>query len=367
MYGFEQASAIWMAVQPGVPAASAQSNWMAAAAEARQLADELLANLQTLLSYWQGPAATEFSKSMQTLAGFAGDLSADMTNMATGLSQMAAAAETARAKAMVIIATHQHPKMRAIGAAKLNALMGSTGGQYSTAKSKYWQEPTQPPEKLPHKNSNNGETTPKGLDNAGSIPSKRDMKDDFDLLDIIPAIADGLGFTDTNGPGGNGGDLDNGDFDPGPLPVGSLPPDDPSYNPVPIPDTNLAEPDPITGGVGGGGGTGLAGATPTTAIPSTGLASTGGVGMAPVGGGAGPMAGVMGAGGFAPRTGGAAPKSAPGMGGGSGAGGLFGPPMMGGGAGRRGEDEENGVHTWLTEDEMAWDGEAAPGAVTGRD
>ena len=70
MYGFEQASSIWMSVQPSGPAASAQSNWMAAAAEARQLADELLKNVQTLLSYWKGPAATEFSKSMQTLAGF---------------------------------------------------------------------------------------------------------------------------------------------------------------------------------------------------------------------------------------------------------------------------------------------------------
>ncbi|GIG67692.1 WXG100 family type VII secretion target [Phytomonospora endophytica] len=362
MYGFEQASSIWMSVQPSGPATSAQSNWMAAAAEARQLADELIKNVQTLLSYWKGPAATEFSKSMQTLAGFAADLSADMTNMAKGLSQMAASAEAARAKAMVIIATHQHPKMRAIGAAKLNALMGTTGGQYNSAKSQYWQEPTQPPEKLPHKNSNSGETTPQGLDNPGTIPSKREMKDDFDLLDIIKPIADGLGFGDTDGPGGGDGDLDG--FDPGPLPNGSLPPDDPSYNPVPIPDTNLEEPDPIGGGGAGmnpvGGSTGLAGATP--AVPTTGLATNGG-GMAPVGGGVGPMAGVMGGGGFAPRSGGGAPKTA-GVGGG---GGLFGPPMMGGGAQRRGEEEESGVHTWLTEDEMAWDGDAAPGAVTGRD
>ena len=363
MYGFEQASSIWMAVQPSAPAASAQSNWMAAAAEARQLADELMSNVQTLLSYWTGPAATEFSKSMQTLAGYAANLSTDMTNMATGLSQMAASAEAARAKAMVIIATHQHPKMRAIGAAKLNALMGTTGGQYNSAKSQYWKEPTQPPEKLPHKNSNSGETMPKGIDSPGTIPSKRDVKDDFDLLDIIPAIADGLGFTDTDGP--TGGDYDGGDFQPGPLPDGSLPPDDPSYNPVPIPDTNLEEPDPIGGGGGmaPGGSTGLAGANP--AVPTTGLTGTGGAGMAPVGGGVGPMAGVMGAGGFAaPRTGGAAPKGGSALGGG---GGLFGPPMMGAGAQRRGEDEESGVHTWLTEDDMAWDGDAAPGAVTGRD
>jgi len=364
VYGFEQASAIWMAVQPSVPQASAQSNWMAAAAEARQLADELLKNVQTLLSYWQGPAATEFSKSMQTLAGFAADLSSDMTNMANGLSQMAATAEASRAQAMTIIATHQYPSyLRAAGAAQLNALMGTTGAQYNSAKSQYWQEPTQPPEKLPHKNGSTGETTPGGLDNPGTIPPKKDIKDDFDLLDIIKPIADGLGFSDTDGPGGGDGDLDN--FNPGPLPDGSLPPDDPSYNPVPIPDTNLEEPDPIGGGgmTPVGGSTGLAGATPT--VPTTGLATTGG-GMAPVGGGVPPMGGVMGAGGFAaPRAGGGAPKGAGAMGGAGG--GLFGPPMMGGGAGRRGEDEESGVHTWLTEDEMAWDGDAAPGAVTGRD
>lgn len=362
MYSFEAASAIWAAVQPGAPAASAQSNWMAAASEAQQLAAELLQNVATLRQYWSGEAAEAFDKSMHTLAGFATDLSEDMINMAKGLSQMAAAAEKNRAQAMIIIATHQDPRLRWRGAIKLNQLMQQTGSEYQSAKNTYWKEPTQAPDKLPSKNKNNEGVRPDILQDPGKIDSKRDMSPSIpDLLKILPMLQDGFGLNQNEfSPGSDGA---NDPISAGPLPVGSLPADDPSYKPVEIPDTNFTEPDPIHAGSGPTGGltgtTGLAGAAPSIA-PTTGLATNGGAMGAP-GGGMGGM-GMMGAAGMAPAAA-SSSRNAPRTG--ASQSGLFGPPMMGG-AQKREEEEEAGVHTWLTEDDMAWDGDAAPSAVTGR-
>ncbi|GLZ77217.1 hypothetical protein Afil01_20240 [Actinorhabdospora filicis] len=354
MYSFEAASAIWMAVQPGAPAASAQSNWMAAASEAQQLAAELLQNLDTLRQYWSGEASEAFDKSMRTLAGFATDLSEDMANMAKGLSQMSAAAEKNRAQAMIVIATHQDPRLRWRGAIKLNQLMTQTGSEYQSAKSTYWKEPTQAPDKLPHKNKDNTSVRPDILQDPGEISSKRDLSSKIpDLLKILPMLQDGLGINQHEFSPGSDGGRDS--IPAGPLPVGALPADDPSFKPVPIPDTNFTEPEPIHHGTGT---TGLAGAAPTIA-PTTGLATNGGAMSAP-GGGMGAM-GMMGAAGMAPAA--SSARSAPKAGGSPT--GLFGPPMMGG-AQKREEDEESGMHTWLTEDDMAWDGDAAPSAVTGR-
>lgn len=356
---FEQLSMYFHEINPGPSATSAQANWMAGASEAQQLADELMKNVAELQTFWSGPAATEFYKAMNAIAEFARGLATDMTNMASGLSSMSTMAAAIKPQALAIIAAAQsNPYSRAAAIAPLNGLLNQLGGSYQTDRSTYWKEPTEPPEKLP-KSGNESESNPRPIDDPGSVRPAQ-------ALDPLQQLREVLGmaevaydaFNPDDFPSGVTGEVPGGHEIPGWNGSGPLPsPDDPDYQPLPEPDVELTDPDAEPE-------TSLASASPSlaTGTPAVSLAAGSSPGM---GGsmGAVPMAGGMAMGmgaGSSPARSAPASKGGPTAAGG----GMMAPGMMGGA--RRGEDEEESGHrTWLTEDEMAWDGEAAPSGVVG--
>ncbi|GAA4907023.1 hypothetical protein LX16_3276 [Stackebrandtia albiflava] len=363
---FGQLSAYFHGINPGPSATSAQSNWLAGAAEAQQLADELMKNVQILQQLWSGPAATQYYKAMNAIAEFAYNLANDMTNMANGLSSMSTQASSIKPQAIALInAARSNPYSRAAAIAPLTAMLNQLGGSYLQNRSTYWKEPSQAPAQLP-KAGNETESQPQDVGDPGFIRPAEWLERLQDLREVVEMgefIYDAFNPDDFPSgvtgelppphgvPGGPGGGVPGWDGT-GPLPS----PDHPDYQPLPVPDADLTDPDTEPE-------TSLASAAPTVpgASPALSLATGGGPGM---GGGMGavPMAGMgvgMGAAGASARS---APAARPGT---TPAGGMFAPGMMGAGM-RRGEEEEDSGHrTWLTEDDMAWDGEPAPSGVVG--
>lgn len=374
MPSFWQLEAYFQGINPAPSANSSQANWLAGAAEARQLADELIKNVEILRQFWTGPASDSYYRAMQAIIDFANSLSTDMTNMANGLSQMSMMASTIKPQALAIInAARSNPYSRAAAIAPLTALLNQLGGSYTSNRSSYWKEPSQAPEQLP-KSGNEEESKPQEGKEAGKVSpvdwldrlqdlrqiveTGRYIYDAFNPDDfpsgVIGDIPGGGGDLPGGGlPGGGDGGVPGWDGD-GPLPD----PDHPDYQPQPDTDPDLTDPNAPPE-------TSLASAAPAGMVgppPALSLATGGGPGM---GGGMGavPMAGMgmgMGAAGSAAKS---APSSSPGrapMGGG-----MMGPGMMGAPRGGQQKDDESGHRTWLTEDEMAWDGDAAPSGVVG--
>lgn len=380
MPSFWQLEAYFQGVNPGPPANSSQANWLASAAEARQLADELVKNVEILKQFWSGPAANAYYDAMRAIAEFAAALATDMTNMANGLSQMSMMASTIKPQALSIInAARHHSYTRAAAIAPLMGLLSQLSSSYTSNRGNYWKEPSQAPKQLPQA-GNEKEAQPQEGREAGKVSpvdlldGLQDLRkiteigkyiydafnpDDFPsgVIGTVPGNGDLPGWPnlpDLPGPGGGDGGIPGWDGN-GPLPD----PDHPDYQPLPEPETELTDPNAPPE-------TSLASAAPSGMVgppPALSLATGAGPGM---GGGMGavPMAGMgmgMGAAGSGARS---APSSSPG---GRPPGGMMGPGMMG--APMRGgqqQDEESGHHTWLTEDEMAWDGDAAPAAVVDR-
>ncbi len=378
MPSFWQLEAYFQGVNPAPSANSSQANWLSGAAEARQLAEELIRNVDILKQFWSGPAADSYYRAMQAIIDFAMSLSTDMTNMANGLSQMSMMASTIKPQALAIInAARSNPYSRAAAIAPLTALLHQLGGSYTSHRSSYWREPSRAPEQLP-KAGNEQEAQPREGKEAGKV-SPVDWLDRLqDLREIVETgryIYDAFNPDDfpsgvigdvpgngglpalpglPGGPDGGNGGVPGWDGN-GPLPD----PDHPDYQPLPEPETELTDPNAPPE-------TSLASAAPAGMVgppPALSLATGGGPGM---GGGMGavPMAGMgMGMGGAAGAAK-AAPASASGGGRPMG-GGMMGPGMMGGMRGGQQKEEESGHRTWLTEDEMAWDGDAAPSGVVG--
>jgi uncharacterized protein YukE len=370
---FEQLRMYFSQIDAASPSTSAQANWLAGAAEAQELAAELTQNVAVLKEFWSGPAATEFYTAMDAIVEFATSLATDMLNMSNGLTSMAMMAATIQPQALSIIAAAQsNPYSRAAAIAPLNALLNQLGGSYLTDRGQYWKEPTQPPERLP-KSGNDGTVTPTKPDKPQDVPSSpilgtiRDIAQAAGLIqsayeafkpDDFPSGVTGdipPGSTVPGGtiPGWDGGDGGSGS-DPG-SGTGPISPDDPDYQPLPEPTDDLTE-SPVE----------LAGATPVMTggpPPAVSLAVGGGAQMGSPGG-AMPMMGGMGMG-MAGAAANSAPKAAPARSTGGGGAGMMGAPM---GAARRGGDdgEEEGVRTWLTEDELTWDTEPAPSGIVGK-
>ena len=369
MPSFWQLEAYFQGINPAPSANSSQANWLASAAEARQLAEELIKNVDILKQFWSGPAADSYFRAMQAIIDFAMSLSTDMTNMANGLSQMSMMASTIKPQALAIInSARHHSWTRAAAIAPLTALLNQLGSSYTSNRSNYWKEPSQAPEQLPQA-GNEKEVDPQKGKEAGEIPPVDWLDRLQDLREIVETgryiydafnpddfpsgvIGEMPDFGGTPGDGGNGG-VPGWDGE-GPLPD----PDHPDYQPQPEPAPELSDPNaPPETSLASAAPAGMAGPPPAMS-----LATGGGPGM---GGGMGavPMAGMgmgMGAAGSAAK---AAPSSAA-----SGArpamGGMMAPGMMGGMRGQQNE-EDSGHRTWLTEDEMAWDGDAAPSGVVG--
>jgi len=363
MPSFYQLSAYFHGVQPSPPMTCAQSNWLAGAAEAQQLADELTKNIQILQNFWTGPAADEFYKAMNAIIEFARNLATEMTNMANGLMQMSTQASAIKPQALSIIAAAQsNPYSRAAAIAPLTALLTQLSSCYTSNKSSYWKEPSQAPAQLP-KAGNEQESQPQD----GGDPGKVNPVDWLDgLKDLREVIELGGYVYDAFNPDefpsgvigdvpGSGGLPGGGGSIPGWDGTGPLPnPDHPDYQPLPVPDPDLSDPDAPPE-------TSLASAAPTLggAPPPLALAAGTSPAMGSAMGGAMPM-GMMGMG----AASAAAPKSSPSTTSRPMAGGMM-PGMMGAPMRRGEEQEETGHRTWLTEDEMAWDGEPAPSGVVG--
>ncbi|ADD40111.1 WXG100 family type VII secretion target [Stackebrandtia nassauensis] len=367
MPSFEQLEMYFSQIDAASPAASAQANWIAGAAEARQLAAELRKNVDELLQYWSGPAATEYNGAMNAIIEFADGLADDMTDMSTGLASMASTAASIQPQGLAIInAARSNPYSRAAAIAPLTALLTALGQAYQSNKGQYWREPKEAPQKLP-KPGGEGDSTPTQTDVPPDVrpaPILGDLEDIGQFLQLASSTYEAFKEDDFPSgvtgefpvnpgpgyPGGGGGD--GGGSYPGPG-GGPLPgPDHPDYQPLPEPDTELTE-SPVS--LAGATPTGLAGGTPAVSLGAGGGSAMG----AP--GGAMPMAMGMGAAGAA---GSAARPAASARGAGGAGGGLFAPPM---GAARRNDSDEapEGVRTWLTEDELAWDAEPAPTGVVG--
>jgi uncharacterized protein YukE len=359
---FEQLEAYFSELEPTGPASSAQSTWTAGAAEARQLGEELRQQVATLKEHWSGPAATEYYTAMQAIVDFALGLSDDMANMATGLASMASNAAAIQPQALSIIAAAQpHPWTRAAAIAPLTGLLNQLGGGYLSDSGTYWHEPTKEPQRLP-KAGDDADTPDPQADRPDDVHSSPIFGDIGKLAQYAQLASTAYqAFSPEKFPDGSGGDLPVGQLpgdistEPGPnLPVGTTPgmpsPNDPDYKPLPDKKPEMSE-SPVQ----------LAGATPMTAAgtPPVSLAVSGGSTMSSPGGTM-PMA-AMGMGGMG--SAGGAIKTPPSRPGGAGGGpGLFG--TGGGQRGGRGKDEE-GVRTWLTEDELAWDADEAPDGVVG--
>lgn len=383
MPSFEQLEMYFSSIDAAAPATSAQATWIAGAAEARELAAELSKNLAELKHYWSGPAANEYYAAMNAIIEFANGLADDMANMSAGLSSMASMAASIQPQALSIIAAARpHAYSRAAAIAPLTGLLQQLGGTYESDKGQYWHEPTQPPQRLP-----------KASDDQDSTPSQVEVPDDVRPSPILGAIDDigkyiGLAgqawdayqaFNEDRFPSGVTGSFPGGSFpgwdggigDGPSLPGGGGPggigggdgpggtgpggwPNDPDYQPLPEPSQDLTD-SPVH----------LAGAGPTNfsaGSPAVSLAVNNGGGMGSPGGGPMPMGMGMGAAGMA--SGSSKPSSTPSRPAG-GSGGMFGPPMAGGRRNESQKDEE-GVRTWLTEDELAWDSEPAPGGIVGK-
>ncbi|MGH8877593.1 MAG: WXG100 family type VII secretion target [Stackebrandtia sp.] len=359
---FEQLEAYFSEIDSASPANSAQSNWTAGAAEARQLAAELRKNLDELLHYWSGPAATEYTKAMNAIIEYAEGLSDDMTEMGAGLSAMAGSAASIQPQAISIInSSRSNHYTRAAAIAPLNALLNQLGSSYQSNRSAHWREPKEPPQQLP-KAGGEADSNPQQVEVPGDVrpsPILGDIADIGQYLNLASSAYEA--FDAEEFPSGVTGEFPVGDIPsydgpgggtaPGGGPMPS--PDDPDYQPLPEPEPELTE-SPVH--LAGAGPTGLSAGTPAVSLGATGGASMGAPG--------GPMPMGMGMGAAGAASGSARPSAAPSKSGAGGAG-LFGPAM---GAGRRGEaqPDDEGVRTWLTEDELTFDADAAPSGVVGR-
>lgn len=367
MPSFEQLEMYFSSINASGPATSAQANWIAGAAEALQLAAELRKNMTELQNFWSGPAATEYNGAMNAIIEFAEGLAQDMTDMSTGLASMASMAASTQPQALAIInAARSNPYSRAAAIAPLTALLQALGAAYQSNKSAHWREPSEPPQKLP-KSGGEGDSMPTQVDppkDVGPAPILGDLADIGQFLHLASSAYEA--FNQDDFPSGVTGEFPGGSFPGDPGGVGSGPggigtspgggpapgADHPDYQPLPEPDTELTE-SPVN----------LAGVSPTglsAGSPAVSLAVGGGNAMGAPGGPM-PMGMGMGAAGAAGTA--ARPAAASGARA-AGGGGLFGAPM--GGAARRNEEQsEDGVRTWLTEDELAWDADDAPGGIVG--
>ena len=368
---FEQLEAYFSEIDAGSPASSAESTWLQGAAEAQELAAELTRNVAQLKEYWTGPAANEYYAAMQAIIDLANGLASDMSNMATGLSQMAASAASIQPEALSIIAAARpHHWSRAAAIAPLTGLLNQLGGQYLSNKSQYWKDATEPSKQLPQAGGEQDSTPVTG--DPGKDVSKSPILGTIDEIGKYIGLADQAwrayqAFDADSFPSGVVGDFPSGGGDfpvgggggdvsgPGDRPGGGAypAPDDPDYQPLPEPQQDMTE-SPVN----------LAGAGPAGIPnnPAVSLAVNNGAAMSSPGGAGGPMPMGMGMGamGAAANSARSAPSGASGS-----RGGLFGAPM--GGARRApAKQDSEGVRTWLTEDELAWDSEPAPGGIVGR-
>ncbi|CAM3193826.1 WXG100 family type VII secretion target [Stackebrandtia soli] len=363
---FQQLSVWFNAINAGPAATSAQANWVAGASEAQQLADELTRSMGQLQQFWTGPAATEFYNTMTKIIEYAQKLSIDMTSMGTGLAQMAATAQAIQPGALALIAAaSSNPYSRAAAIAPLNAMINQLGGAYLQARSTHWKEPSSDPQRLP-KPDNVSVDNPRVLDNPGTVDGTSLLDRINEVLKIIKAAANVYRAFKEADFVSNDSDFDlppiDGALPPPSIspppglggPGGGFPGNNPDYQPVPLPDPSLITP----------GETGLAGA-PAGAPPAVSLAAGGPTPLsAPGGGGAMPMGmGGMGMG-MAGGGGGSGPMSSA-KGSPLSGNGMF-PGMMGAGSRGNKDEEDSGTHTWLTEDDMVWNGDAAPGGVVGK-
>ena len=370
MPSFEQLAAYFQTLEPNGPMQSAQATWLAGSAEARELAAELQRNVATLKQYWSGPAATEYYAAMQAIIDFANGLSDDMSRMANGLRTMASMAASIKPTALGIVhAARPHHWTRAAAIAPLTALLNQLGQSYQANKSSQWKEPTPEPEHLP-KAGNAEDSTPHQVERPKDNESSP-------ILGIIEDIGKYIGlageawnayqaFNPDQFPSGVVGEFPVGEIPGGWNGPGDLPgpgggsgggggdyADDPDYQPLPEPSQDLSE-SPVE----------LAGVSPAgmSGSPAVSLGAGGATAMGNPGGGPMPMGMGMGAAGAA-SSGSKPTTAAPSRGSG---GGLFGAPM-GAGARRGGsQKDDEGVRTWLTEDELAWDSEPAPSGIVGR-
>lgn len=364
MPSFEQLEMYFSSINASAPATSAQANWIAGAAEALQLAAELRKNLAELQNFWSGPAATEYTGAMNAIIEFAEGLAKDMTDMSTGLASMASMAASTQPQALAIInAARSNPYSRAAAIAPLTALLQALIAAYQSNKGSHWREPAEPPQKLP-KSGGEGDSMPTQVDppkDVGSAPILGDLADIGQFLQLASSAYEA--FNQDDFPSGVTGEFPvgsipgyDGGISPGPGTApggGPMPsPNDPDYQPLPEPDTELTE-SPVN----------LAGVTPTGLSPGSPAVSLAVGGTNAMGAPGGPMPMGMGMGAAGAAGAASRPTASPGRAAGAGGAGLFGAPM---GAARRNEEQsEDGERTWLTEDELAWDADDAPGGIVG--
>ncbi|MEU4788957.1 WXG100 family type VII secretion target [Micromonospora tulbaghiae] len=399
-----------------IEALSAQ--WTSLKGTLDDLSRDLTADLEALSKSWTGDAAREFTRRLDMVVHYSGNLAEGMTGIRQGLDMMSSELRAAQTKAESPEKTDDNDKLLSgagkgflLGGAPGAVIGGIVGHQQDKAEQERAHQrmvqvvaklaegydfsaygrivvPDPPETELPG-HTGNGDPT---LQNGPSVktPSSGPSLGSFGPGANATATTSGVHHTAPTG--GTPGEATPGAGTPGGQPGAGAPGSVPAGGTVDPTGTSLAGAAPLTSTVGGptsGGGPGFGpgGAGPTTmsaggpggglygapGVLSTGsLAGTGANSASAARLGGMPGADNRSAAGTGRLTSGrglvvdAGSKSAERAGGATGRPAMAGRGGVLGGRGGQGDDESDGRLTWLTEDEMVWgDGDAAPPPVLG--